>query len=112
MGNVLSVTDPRGGVVTTTYDALNRPVAVTDEVGATTTTTYDAVGRVASTTDPAGVVKKLTYDPRGLLTATTENYVAGEEPSASVNVTTLRLRRPRPGDLDHGPAWQCHHVHP
>jgi RHS repeat-associated protein len=88
VGNVLSITDPLGGVQASAYDVVNRPVSVTDAVGAKTTTVYDLAGRVVSTTDPVGVVKRFGYDARGLLTATTENFVAGVEASASVNVTT------------------------
>jgi RHS repeat-associated protein len=79
---VQTVTDPRGLVVTSNYDAGgNRISTVADSAGghfnATTQFTYDALGRVLTATDPAGVVTANTYDSVGNLISTTADYGAG-----------------------------------
>jgi RHS repeat-associated protein len=88
-GEVLSVTDPTGARVESTYDDLDRqvtvtqverrpvadnftarygyddasdPVSLTSPTGATTTSAYDAVGELTKTTDPSGVVEQFGYD--------------------------------------------------
>ncbi|WP_243706209.1 LamG-like jellyroll fold domain-containing protein [Micromonospora sp. KC721] len=91
-GEVLSVTDPTGARIESTYDDLDRavtqtrverhPVAknlvtrmayddagnltsVTSPSGATTTNTYDAVGDVIRSTAPTGVTMHFGYDYAG-----------------------------------------------
>ncbi|HEY2669109.1 MAG TPA: LamG-like jellyroll fold domain-containing protein [Rugosimonospora sp.] len=67
LGNVTSVTDPRGNVTSMTYDRLNR-VTTTDEPAtdnntrAVTTYTYTRTGDVLSTMDSTGAASQATYD--------------------------------------------------
>ncbi len=92
VGNMLSNTDPNGGVWSYAYDALNRTTSMTDPLGNTTSYTYDANGnkltvtradggvttnvydvmnRLTQTTAPKGQITKMTYDASGnLLTIT------------------------------------------
>ncbi len=67
VGNVRSVTDPRGVITSYAYDALNRRTAVIEALGVllqerTTATAYDAVGNVAAVVNPRGVITSYTYD--------------------------------------------------
>ncbi|MCX4654948.1 DNRLRE domain-containing protein [Streptomyces microflavus] len=63
----VSVTDPLGATVRTSYDALKgmRPTAVTDPEGATTTYRYDASGFRHTVTDPNGHATITGHDARG-----------------------------------------------
>ncbi|MDQ1006442.1 RHS repeat-associated protein [Streptomyces sp. V4I23] len=60
VGNVLTVTDPKGNATatagdyttTTAYDAIYQPVRVTDAAGGTVTSEYDKVGNLTRLVDP------------------------------------------------------------
>jgi RHS repeat-associated protein len=54
-GNQTSVTNPRGKVTTTTFDANDRPVLVTDPDSQQTLACYDGDGNLAETVPPVGV---------------------------------------------------------
>ncbi|MBO3103419.1 GH-E family nuclease [Cellulomonas fengjieae] len=84
LGNVTSSTDARGAVVSSTFDALGRPLTSTlmgyrdplDKAAAPrdvrlATATYDAVGRLATATDAAGQVRRYAYRLDGRLTSVT-----------------------------------------
>jgi len=63
VGNVVSLSDPRGPAIVTlyTYDRANRLLTRTTPAGATTFT-YDKHGNVATITDAEGHVTTYTYD--------------------------------------------------
>ncbi|MDX3194264.1 DUF6531 domain-containing protein [Streptomyces sp. MN03-5084-2B] len=66
-GNVTTVTDPRGNVIRSTYDQLDRTVSVdapstTNDDRAVTSYTYSRTGAVLSTVDPTGARSESTYD--------------------------------------------------
>jgi YD repeat-containing protein len=82
VGNVISVTDERGNLTRTTYDAAQRvvevraPAVVFGSSGLatgqpTTRTRYDANGNVLEVTDPNGFVTINTYDALNRLCTTT-----------------------------------------
>jgi RHS repeat-associated protein len=77
-GQELSVTDPTGARVESTYDDLDRPVTFTEverEPVADNFTTrygYDDAGNLTTTTSPTGSVTSSTYDAVGELTKTTD----------------------------------------
>jgi RHS repeat-associated protein len=67
-GNQVSRTDPKGNVVFTDYDPLNRPVQVRRTVNGTTVTTkteYDVLGRVWRTTNANLHAQTTAYDDAG-----------------------------------------------
>ncbi|QOI49818.1 RHS repeat-associated core domain-containing protein [Leptospira interrogans] len=67
-GNVISVTEPSGGVSFLTYDPVfnHFPVTKTNTLGHVTTTNYDfATGLEISTTDPNGAITLTSYDGYG-----------------------------------------------
>jgi YD repeat-containing protein len=73
---MLTATDPRGGVTTYSYDTAGNLTSVTNAEGhVTSLSDYDANGRVGRIVDPNGLVTHLTYSPRGWLTS----KKAGEE---------------------------------
>jgi len=78
VGNVLSVTNPRGIVTSFGYDADNRRVMEVDASGnslqRTLTTVYDAVGNVLSRTDGLGVVTSYSYDSLNRRTVQLDAY--------------------------------------
>jgi RHS repeat-associated protein len=59
---VLTETNPRGGVTRYTYNSDDRPVSTQDPAGFVTQITYDAVGNRTSTRDPVGNTSSATYD--------------------------------------------------
>ena len=59
------VIDPLGGLVTTAYDAMRRPVATTDQLGRTTRLDRDAAGRVVRQELPTGDVVEWRARRRG-----------------------------------------------
>lgn len=65
-GNLATVTDPTGAV--SAYGSLgdtHRLTTVTNPVGGVTTTTYDDSGRVSSQTDPVGQITTFSYSTDG-----------------------------------------------
>ncbi len=89
VGNLLSNTDPKGGVWSYTYDVMNRTLSKTAPIVATktiytydgngnkltekrpdngvTTYVYDTMNRVTKITDPKGQITQMTYDAAGNL---------------------------------------------
>jgi RHS repeat-associated protein len=59
---LVSVTDSRGKVWRSGYNALHRKTSVTDPLGNVTSFTYDAAGNRLSETRPDGGVKSFVYD--------------------------------------------------
>lgn len=75
-GQVLTETDPRGGVTRYDYDAQGNLVSITNAAGHVTTLShYDGHGRPGRIIDANGLVTDLTYSPRGWLIS---RSVAGE----------------------------------
>jgi RHS repeat-associated protein len=93
VGQMLSNTDPKGGVWSYTYDARGRTASMTDPLGNKTSFTYDAAGnkltetradggitsfeydsmnRLTKVTDPKGQVTSMTYDQSGNLLSVTD----------------------------------------
>jgi RHS repeat-associated protein len=62
IGNVRSTTDSIGNTTSFDYDVLNRQVKVTDAKGGITGTNYNAMGNVAKITDSVGNSTTYTYD--------------------------------------------------
>lgn len=67
-GNVVEMWGS-GGLLTRTYDALNRVVSATDKLGNTTGYDYDAVGNLIGLTYPDGKVVTYTYDAANRMTS-------------------------------------------
>ena len=66
MGNVTTVTDAKGNIISSTvYNSLNLPSSVTDAAGKSTEYTYNSLGKVATITDPLNQVKTFEYNSRG-----------------------------------------------
>jgi RHS repeat-associated protein len=78
VGNVVSVTDPRGTITSFAYDALNRLTttiaAFGTTIAATTVGAYDAVGNVLSFTDPNNLITSYAYDALNRQTTTIAAY--------------------------------------
>jgi RHS repeat-associated protein len=64
-GDVLTVTDPLGGVTTTTYDANRNVTSVQNPNGNTTSYAYDAADRLVETTNPDDTTASFGYDANG-----------------------------------------------
>ncbi len=71
-GNVLTITDPRGEVWTSTYDNRNRRLTAKDPLNDTTTWTYDAEGNALTVTRPDAGVTTSIYDARNRVTSSTD----------------------------------------
>src|SRR5690606_16021785 len=71
--STVSVTDPAGKLVSTSYDSLRgmRPTSVTDADGGTTTYRYDSGGFLHTVTDPNGHATITGQDERGNTVTTT-----------------------------------------
>lgn len=83
-GNLLSVTDPMGGVTRFEYDAAGNQVKITDANGGITQNTYDALGRLATTTSGVGgrgggVKTVNVYDGRNNIVQTTQSFADGSD---------------------------------
>lgn len=79
---VLTVTDPRGLVMASSYDSSGNRISVVADVGsghfnATGQFTYDSLGRVLTATNALGVVTAYSYDGFGNLTSTIADYGPG-----------------------------------
>jgi RHS repeat-associated protein len=87
---LLSKVHSRAGLsqtVSTSYDALERPITSTDADGHTSTTSYDGVGRPSVVTDPRGNKTTTSYFP-----SNSPNVVIQTNPQGAVvaeSVTTL-----------------------
>ncbi len=68
-GNMLTTTDPQGGVTTNTYDAAGRLLTTTDPRGNTSSYSYDALGQLVQTVYPDGSTAGEAYDANGNLVA-------------------------------------------
>jgi RHS repeat-associated protein len=68
---VVAEIDPRGGKVTTTYDAHQHVVTTTDQLGHSTVLVNNEAGQPVEVTRPDGSVVRLAYDERQLPTAVT-----------------------------------------
>jgi RHS repeat-associated protein len=66
----------KGGVVTTEYDKLGRPIQYTDADGSTSTAKYDLLGRPATIYDGKGT-QTFSYDPTSGLLTKLEDSAAG-----------------------------------
>lgn len=77
LGNLTSVTDPRGKVTTFSYDERGLRLTATDAAGGITTYQYNAFGEVTQTTDAAGNETYSYYDALGrvVMTRDAENYI-------------------------------------
>jgi RHS repeat-associated protein len=71
-GNVLSLVNPLGEIVTFTYDEMGLPLTATDSVGGVSLRSYDLIGRVTEETDALGSVSGFTYDAEGNLSSYTD----------------------------------------
>jgi RHS repeat-associated protein len=70
-GDLVTITDPGGGVSTRFVDAVGRMVRATNALGQATRYEYDALNRVTTTTDARGGTTTSTYDANGnMLTLT------------------------------------------
>ncbi len=67
-----SRTDASGNTTTYAYDAQRRPVTVTHADGASSSVSYDAMDHPLSLTDPRGNSATFTWDSNGNLTGTTD----------------------------------------
>ena len=70
--NLISITNPLGGVSTFTYNAHNQVTSITNPLGGAKTFTYDAEGRKLSEKDADGIGTSHTFDKAGQVTAVTE----------------------------------------
>jgi len=97
VGNVISVTDPRGLVTGTLYDTTNRPYQTTQDAGGLAITTHrvlDPGGLILTSVDGNGNSTENTYDSLGrMLTTTTHpgggNIVVANEYDARGNLTSV-----------------------
>jgi RHS repeat-associated protein len=71
LGNLLSRTDPDGGIWSATYDSQGNLTSTTDPTGAKSTLAYGTDAQPTSITDPAGATATYAYDVNGNLTSTT-----------------------------------------
>ena len=67
--NTTTVTNPDGGVVTSSYDSFGKLTSQTDALGHTTTNTYDSSHNLLTQKDALGNVTTYTYDTQGNTTS-------------------------------------------
>ena len=91
-----AVTDPDGGITTSTYDAQGSLLTQTDPLGRTTTYTYNALNDVTSVTDPSGVTTTYTYDASGNLLSTSRPLTSTGQ---AATVTLTYRNSGHPGDV-------------
>nr|WP_260408350.1 RHS repeat-associated core domain-containing protein [Planomonospora venezuelensis] len=89
-GRQTSVTDPRGYVTTTEYDALGRPVRMTEPgpsgPGGVRVAEFDLLGEQLAVIDPTGARSEATYDDLG---RTITRTVIERKPTTAALTTTL-----------------------
>lgn len=94
--NLLSITDPLGGVSRFTYDDRNNLTGRTDAYGNQTTIVYaPGTNLVQSITDPSGRKQVFSHLPVGTilgLVDTYTDYPVGDGPGAVGNVTTFQYQ--------------------
>ena len=72
MGNLHTVTNPQGKIITSVYEAtFNQVTGVTDPMGRETTLDYDSNGNLTKSTDDSGNEQTFTYASNGDLLAYT-----------------------------------------
>lgn len=88
VGQVTSVTDPTNHATVYGYDLMGRQSSVTDPMENVTQFEYDNAGRLTDKVDANNIVTHFEYDDLGRLTAVVENFQAGIDPTAEINVRT------------------------
>ena len=84
-GNLITVTDPEGGITRYTYDALGNPLTQTDPNGQLWKRAYDNQGRLLSVTDPLNRSTSISYNKAGLPISLTD--AAGNSSSLGYDAT-------------------------
>lgn len=96
-GNLLTSKDALNNTTSFTYDGRGQLLSVTDPRNKTTGFGYDSAGNLTSKTDAAGGVTTFTYDGRGRLTGVTDalnqTVSFGYDPAGRLNRIT------KPGNL-------------
>ena len=72
VGNPINVTNPRGNVVTNTYDARNQLILVTDSIGKVADYQYDGIGNRTQECDGNNNCTGYTYDAVNRMIAVTD----------------------------------------
>ena len=62
VGNILEITDSKGGKIKYTHDSMSRPLTRTDQLNRVETYQYDAYGNLWKATDHKNQVTEFTYD--------------------------------------------------
>ena len=71
-GNVITVTDPEGGITRYTYDVMGNALTKTDPNGKVWKRAYDNLGHLLSVTDPLNRITSIAYDKAGLPVSLTD----------------------------------------
>jgi RHS repeat-associated protein len=71
-GNVITVTDPEGGITRYTYDVMGNALTRTDPRGKLWMRSLDNAGRLLSVTDPLNHTTTIAYDKSGLPVSLTD----------------------------------------
>ncbi|WP_405894959.1 DUF6531 domain-containing protein [Streptomyces sp. NBC_00104] len=89
-GNLVTVTDPLGGVTSTEYDAVGNATKRTDADKRVTTYGYDRLDRLTTVTAPDGGKTAYDYDAAGNLTKRTDanNHATGYAYDAARRLTS------------------------
>ncbi|MFI9423297.1 DUF6531 domain-containing protein [Streptomyces achromogenes] len=90
-GNLITVTDPLGGVTRTEYDAVGNVTKRTDADKRTTTYGYDKLDQLTSVTAPDGAKTTYAYDAAGNVTKRTDanNHETAYSYDAARRVTAV-----------------------